>query len=362
MTGSNPLPIQSAVKVEMSPPLPPDLQASTPGEIMKIGTYILAGVLLTGPMAASVEAQEPQATSAHGANRQGPKLRLVITDLDSTALKNPAPPPPTDTVYIPPPTEFARGITEMLTTALVKSGHFVVLERTSMDKVTAEQDLATGGRVNAETAAKTGRIIGAQAIITGDITEFSYSVSGYTAGLGGLHGLGSKLSRKKVTARVTIDLRIVDALTGQVIAAEQAQGRASMANASADLSKGKQDFGAATGRETPLGEATRQALDKIVDAVVAGMKDVPWSARVIDVRDGVVYINAGASAGIAAGTEFEVFHSGEPLIDPETGRTLGSPESPAGSIVVEKVQDSFSTARMNSGGELQRGDVVRLKK
>jgi len=121
-------------------------------------------------------------------------------------------------------------------------------------------------------------------------------------------------------------------------------------------------FGAATGRETPLGEATRQALDKIVDAVVAGMKDVPWSARVIDVRDGVVYINAGASAGIAAGTEFEVFHSGEPLIDPETGRTLGSPESPAGSIVVEKVQDSFSTARMNSGGKLQRGDVVRLKK
>ncbi len=81
-----------------------------------------------------------------------------------------------------------------------------------------------------------------------------------------------------------------------------------------------------------------------------------------DVRDGVVYINAGASADIQHGSEFEVFHPGEPLIDPETGRTLGSPESPAGSIVAEKVQESFSTARMSSGSGLQRGDVVRLKK
>jgi len=111
-----------------------------------------------------------------------------------------------------------------------------------------------------------------------------------------------------------------------------------------------------------LGAATRQALEKIVDAVVAGIKTVPWSARVIDVRDGVVYINAGASADIQPGSEFEVFHPGDPLVDPETGRTLGSPESAAGSIVVENVQESFSTCRMSSGSGLQRGDVVRLKK
>lgn len=52
-----------------------------------------------------------------------------------------------------------------------------------------------------------------------------------------------------------------------------------------------------------------------------------WSARVIDVRDGKVYINAGADAGVQARVEIDVFHPGEKLVDPETGQSLGDPES-----------------------------------
>jgi curli biogenesis system outer membrane secretion channel CsgG len=65
----------------------------------------------------------------------------------------------------------------MLTTALVKSDRFVVLERAVMGKVTAEQDFAAGGRANTDTSAKMDKIIGAKAIITGDLTEFSYSAT-----------------------------------------------------------------------------------------------------------------------------------------------------------------------------------------
>jgi curli biogenesis system outer membrane secretion channel CsgG len=323
----------------------------------------LVGLGLVVPGGAMGQAQlAPAATTANTATWQGPKLRLMVADLNSSALKNPPPPGPSGTTYIPPPTEFSRGITEMLTTALVKSDRFVVLERAAMDKVTAEQDLAAGGRANIDTGAKAGKIIGAQAIITGDITEFSYSQSGYGATLSGFHGLGSKLSKQKVTARVVIDLRIVDAVTGQVIAAERAEGKASMSSASADLLKGQQDFNAATAHDTPLGEATRQALEKIVNLIVANMKSVPWSARVIDVRDGMVYVNAGGTAGIQIGVEFEAFHPGEPLVDPDTGRSLGAPDSLIGSIVVENVQDSYAVARVTSGSGMQRGDVVRLKK
>ena len=89
----------------------------------------------------------------------------------------------------------------MLTAALVKSERFVVLERVTMDKVTAEQDLSAGPRANAATAAQPGKILGAQAIITGDITEFSYSTSGYDASLLGLRGLGSKLLERFAVAR-----------------------------------------------------------------------------------------------------------------------------------------------------------------
>jgi len=33
-----------------------------------------------------------------------------------------------------------------------------------------------------------------------------------------------------------------------------------------------------------------------------------------------------------------------------------------GSLVVEKVEDSYAVARITSGSGMQRGDVVRLKK
>ncbi|HWZ46269.1 MAG TPA: CsgG/HfaB family protein [Candidatus Saccharimonadales bacterium] len=325
-------------------------------------TVVLLWLCLAVLCSSGLQSQESQAaTPVNTAPWQGPKLRLAVTDLNSSALKNPPPPGQPGTAYISPPAEFARGITEMLTTALVKSGHFIVLERASLDKVTAEQDFAAGNRANAETSAKAGQIIGAQAIITGDITEFSYSSSGYGASLAGLHGLGSKLGKLKTTARVVIDLRIVDATTGQVVAAQRAEGKATMSNVSAGLFKGQQDFNAATAHDTPLGEATRQALERTVTAIAASMQAVPWSARVIDSRDGMIYINAGRAAGIQAGVEFDVFHPSEPLVDPETGRNLGAPDSLIGSVAVEKALDNYAVARITSGSGMQRGDVVRIR-
>src|SRR5437870_13273705 len=72
------------------------------------------------------------------------KLRVAVMDLSGSALKmqstttmmpggqpgmpaQPATRQTTVSVDIPPPAEFARGLTEALTTVLVKTGRFVVL-------------------------------------------------------------------------------------------------------------------------------------------------------------------------------------------------------------------------------------------
>src|SRR6476646_7553564 len=83
-------------------------------------------------------------------NWKGPMMRLAVMDLTGSALKMQTATQPsisTTTIAIPPPADFARGMTEMLTTALTKSERFVVLERAALDKVTAEQDLGASGRV-----------------------------------------------------------------------------------------------------------------------------------------------------------------------------------------------------------------------
>src|SRR5574340_1403314 len=69
------------------------------------------------------------------------------------------------------PGEVGAGLTEQLTTALINSGRFIVLERKALDEVLGEQDLGASGRVNPETAAAKGKVIGAEWLIKGTITD-----------------------------------------------------------------------------------------------------------------------------------------------------------------------------------------------
>jgi curli biogenesis system outer membrane secretion channel CsgG len=295
-------------------------------------------------------------------NWKGPMMRLAVMDLTGSALKMQTATQPsvsTTTIAIPPPADFARGMTEMLTTALTKSERFVVLERAALDKVTAEQDLGASGRVNPEFAPQVGKVTGAQAIITGDITRFSYTQSSLGGSGSILRGLGAKV--EKTNAQVGIDLRIIDTETGEVLLSQSADGSASMSNVSATLTRGSHDFSSAVAENTPLGKATRQALERIVSAVTNTMKSQRWSGRVMDVRGDHIYINAGTRLGLVTDVPLDVFRADATLTDPETGRRMGSPDKLIGSVVIDAVKEQYSVAKILNGSGLKRGDVVRLK-
>lgn len=295
-------------------------------------------------------------------NWKGPMMRLAVMDLTGSALKMQTATQAsvsTTSIAIPPPADFARGMTEMLTTALTKSERFVVLERAALDKVTAEQDLGASGRVNPEFAPQVGKVTGAQAIITGDITRFSYTQSSLGGSGSILRGLGAKV--EKTNAQVGIDLRIIDTETGEVLLSQSADGSASMSNVSATLTRGSHDFSSAVAENTPLGKATRQALERIVSAVTNTMKSQRWSGRVMDVRGDHIYINAGTRLGLVTDVPLDVFRADATLTDPETGRRMGSPDKLIGSVVIDAVKEQYSVAKILNGSGLKRGDVVRLK-
>ena len=81
----------------------------------------------------------------------------------------------------------------------------------------AEQDLGGAqGRVNKETGAATGHIIGAQVMITGDITGYTYTQQ--SVGGGALNVIRNlKVGASRVRASVVVDLRLIDAATGEVL-------------------------------------------------------------------------------------------------------------------------------------------------
>lgn len=289
-----------------------------------------------------------------------PKLRVAVLDLSEDAISTTTsyrPGSATTELEIPPPEDFALGLTELLTTALVESGRLVVLERSKIAQVTEEQDFGASGRVNQETAAAQGRSIGAQVLLTGAITEYSYTSSSLGGKLNVLRSVG--VSGQLLEAMVALDVRVLDAVTGEVLQSERGEGRASARSVSGEVEIGDQQFSSAASAGTPLGQASRQAVRQIVAAVVEALSDVPWSGRVIDVRGDLIYINAGSDDGIEPGMEFDVFEQQEPLVDPATGRTLGAPERRVGSLRVTRVDREYAVAEAITGTSFERNHLIR---
>ncbi len=291
----------------------------------------------------------------------GPKLRVAVMDLRAdafTATQEYGPTSTTSTIEIPPPAGFALGLTEMLTTALAETGRFVVLERTVLQEILAEQDFGALDRVTQQTAAQQGQLLGVQALITGGITEYNYTSSS----LGGNVSVFNRVSAgaQQLKAMVALDMRLIDAETGEILASKRGDGTATARTVSAEATISDKDFSTAVAASTPLGKATREAIEEIVEAIVEELAGVRWSGRVIDVRDDLVYINAGSNAGVEQGMEFEVYEEQEALIDPETGLNLGAPERFIGSIRVTQVNERFSVAEVAAGGGFARNNVVRF--
>ena len=66
----------------------------------------------------------------------------------------------------------ADGLTALPTDALVRDGRFVVVEREDIANITAEKALGAGNQATWETAAQTGKLIGASLIVRSAVTKY----------------------------------------------------------------------------------------------------------------------------------------------------------------------------------------------
>ncbi|MEO8193742.1 MAG: CsgG/HfaB family protein [Gemmatimonadales bacterium] len=304
--------------------------------------------------------------AAQDALRTGPRLRIGVMDLSGTALSiqtASAPGGTSTTVALPPPADFARGLTQMLTTALAGRPEFIVVERTQLDKIAAEQQLGVSGRIEPKSAASLGRLLGAQALITGDITEFTYKQSSAGSKMSILKSIDSKLAAKmdRLTAQVALDLRIIDATTGAVISSVRGEGSSTATGVSAEYAKQGRELGLGGSKQTPLGAASREAIEKGVGALVKQLRTVPWQGRVADVRADKVYINAGGDIGVTTGMQFDIFVQGDAIVDPESGATLGSPDRKSGELTITEVSPKFAVGRLATGSMPKKNDLVRFR-
>ena len=156
------------------------------------------------------------------------------------------------------------GISGQIMTALVRTGRVAVLERQQIKKVIGNLQLEKESDIskyfNQKSTAKTGELLGAQAVLVGEITQFEPNVSGGSAGLS-VPMLGG-LSYHEDKAVVGMDVRLVHQETGKVLAAANGKASISSKKFGGEAQYKGVKVGGGGWKRTPLGDATRVAARK----------------------------------------------------------------------------------------------------
>ena len=271
-----------------------------------------------------------------------------------------------------------EGIRAMLTSQLQDSKDISLLERGRLDVITNERQLGNTNVIDQSTKARSGRILGADCILVGDVTIFgrddkTKKKGGLLGGLafiphagivGGLAGV--QLLDKNEKAVVGIAFRIVDAETSEVIWAGQARGESSRSSKDVNGLGGVLGGvgGAAAGfansmdstnfQKTIIGEATGNAVKDIARQLEERISQIPAKARniigrVANTTPSGTYLALGAIDGVLVGDRFEIRRIDNEVLDPQTKEPIDVEAVKVGELVVSEVHDHAAIG--NYGGQ-----------
>ncbi len=305
----------------------------------KIMTFLVTALFLCTfgcahmpTMTAAPEKEEPAPPKIAS---KGPKKRVGIVDfVNKTAYGK---------------GRLGSSASDILTTELFKTGAFIMVEREQLQKVLGEQALGQSGAVNPATAAQAGKILGLNAIVTGSISQFGVKTEGKDYGV---------YKQKVQKAECTVDVRVVDTTTGQLLFADSGSGVFEK-KISEVLG-----FGQRGGYDETMGQnALRSAIVKFMDNLVRQLQTVEWSGRVAKISGSNAYINSGKDVGLNIGDVLGVYSLGEEIYDPETHVLLGREEGQMrGELMVTGyVGSNLTKVVIKSGMGLKVNDVVKLK-
>lgn len=347
--------------------------ASAPAGMVAPAAAAAAPAARSSVSAAVAAGPECPAPAAVAAAAGAQKRRLAVQAFDYSAVRTYV------STMFGSDVNVGQGIRAILTAKMGQSKNVVLLEREKMATILAEQDFGASDRVKQGTKAKVGAITGADAILLGDIVIFGRDDTGKKSGAGGVArglpgpfgSIGGALASSKKTdkAVVAINLRLVDAETGEVIETAEARGESSRTSTDWGAVAGSWRGAAAASSsmtssnfaETIIGEATIDAVAKIVAFLDTKIPSIGAKSRSIEGRvatiDGcTLYLSVGGNDGVHVGDRFEISRIIKEVINPETKEVLDQQIEKVGEFIVGTVRDKTSVGLY--GGRPLSSDVL----
>lgn len=232
--------------------------------------------------------------------------------------------------------------------------NFQLVERDRLNTILSEQDLIGSGVVDPSRAVDIGRLLGADALIFGTVTQFNLQSTGRVR--------VSRIGVSGTRGRVDITARMVNAESGVIMGSVQGNGSATGASLSATLQN--VNFRGAEFMESAIGRATYEAVDDLgakLTTMVSenadkvnrpGVREVRMG-RIVQLLDNGVIINAGANDGVREKQQVQIARLMKvDGLDEEV-------RIPIGTIEIVSVQSSASVAIFIDGGDdVNVGDAV----
>ena len=162
-------------------------------------------------------------------------------------------------------TDLGSGIADIVTRELFELGRFQLVERRELSAVLAEQDLGDTGRFDASTVADVGRLVGAELILVGAVTELSIDRS--SAVVPGFLGGATVTS-----VQVGVEFRFVEVATGRILGIGSGIGRGTDAEVTVDgLQQALRLLRVGTVRQSIVAGALRNAIRDAVEQAALGL-------------------------------------------------------------------------------------------
>ena len=236
----------------------------------------------------------------------------------------------------------AANFQNMLETQLVKVGRFKVIERNRVDEVLSEQALQ-GEFSGTGTVLTVGAV---DYIVYGSVTKFGSTRKSLST---------RRFATTSLITEFGIDLKVVDALSGEVRKAENVE--VAIASGNSTETRGLE---VGTGAADPLADVQREAAKKVAAAIAESIFPIEVVAFQEDASPTCcAYLNYG-EAVLTLGDRLKVVEQSTPLVDDATGLDLGAVETTIGVLEVTEVLEKVSKARSVSGAIPRRGQIARI--
>ena len=263
--------------------------------------------------------------------------------------------------------DIGGGLSAMMTSALVESGRFIVVERANLQQVLSEKELKAAGLTGPGTGPGAGKLIAVQFLVFGSVTEFGAEDEGSGFSLGASGGrlgslLSGALSQQSTSGTMAIDVRLVDSTSGQVL--ETHRFKDEISSSGWDISVGYQGISLGTNQfyKTPLGKAVRNIITQAVQRIAVTAQKTGWTGQVVEFDGKDVYINAGARSGLNVGDKFMIERVVQRLTDPTTNEVLSIRKKELGILQITGVEKKISYGQFTPLGmdPPRRGDYVAI--